>query len=303
MKCSALLLTGSLLCLGAAPAASAQSGSGYRQPPARQPATYPPAQGSAARGSAAQDSGASGSQGSDSHGSNSHGSGASQGSSGSGATGSDARQGAELALRGFCPVSLCLNSQWVEGEASLTAVYDNKQYQFADAKARQIFRSDPVRYAPALGGDNVIEYTRTGRRVPGDFAHGMRHAGRVYFFGSREEQAEFGRNPATYADADLVLGGDCVVCRVDMNQAMPGSPQLTTIYDGLRYQFYGREQQRQFAATPARFVSAIADEGSGTRSFDGSGKKPDGSGMRPDGSSARPDGSERMEGSGGSGGR
>ena len=201
-------------------------------------------------------------------------------SQGSATHGSDARgmPRAPLAMRGFCPVSLLDKKEWEAGDPRFTAVYDGRAYRFSGQAQMQRFRADPVRYVPALDGDNIAHFVHTGHRVEGNLAKGIVHAGRIYFVGSAEERQAFIANPTAYAQADLALGGQCVVCRVNMNQQMPGSPSMTLIHNGIRYQFAGLEQQKMFLATPARYTVAANVV---------AGANPAGSDTRPQGSETR----------------
>lgn len=196
-----------------------------------------------------------------------------------------------MAMRGFCPVCLVQMRKWVPGEPRFAAIHDGKQYRFPDARRLQMFRANPTRYLPALGGDCVVHYVKTGQRVPGSLTHGAVHGGRIYFLASEEHRQQFLAAPERYRDADLAMGGDCVVCRVNMNRQMPGSPQLTSIHGGIRYRFAGLEQQRMFAAEPGRYVPAALavkhKQGSATRNGSGG----DGSAPRPKGSGSKAVGS------------
>ncbi|MEN1680181.1 MAG: hypothetical protein AAGJ46_11355 [Planctomycetota bacterium] len=169
------------------------------------------------------------------------------------------RVDAELAMRGYCPVCLVEGKAWVAGDPRLATVFDGKAYYFPDAKRRQQFVADPLKYAPALGGDNIVLYAETGRREPGDLSRGITHQGRVYFVGTQAERDRFNANPNRYANVDLALGGNCVVCRVEMRQNVPGEEKLTSVFGGIRYQFANAQQQRRFAADPARYAKAAAE--------------------------------------------
>ncbi|MEM6330090.1 MAG: hypothetical protein AAF790_07570 [Planctomycetota bacterium] len=202
-------------------------------------------------------------------------------------------------------MSLALNRTWVKGDPGLAAAFDGKAYLFRDARARQVFVANPVRYAPALGGDNIVAFAKTGRRAPGDLRLGVTTGGRTFFVGNQKEREEFLANPQMYAAADLALGGDCVVCRVALQRVMPGSPELTMVYNGLRYRFAGAEQRQMFVTAPQRFEpeaiantpmparggsgdrppagsggSGSAGRGSEVRGSDGRGSKARGSGVR-----------------------
>lgn len=192
-------------------------------------------------------------------------------SQGSASPSAGARATGELSMRGFCPVSLAETKQWAPGDPRFTVVYDGKVYRFPDARRLQIFSADPVRYAPALGGDCVVSFAKAGQRTQGDLGSGVRQGGRIYFLRGAQEREAFLANPSAFADADLVLGGECVVTRVDTNQQRPGSPQLTLIHNGLRYRFAGLNQRRAFMASPTRYTAetpATPQRGSAPRTLD-----------------------------------
>ncbi|MEM8864172.1 MAG: hypothetical protein AAGF31_01345 [Planctomycetota bacterium] len=180
---------------------------------------------------------------------------------GFGFQGSGARIEGELALRGYCPVCLLDDNEWVAGDPNFTAVFDGKAYRFPDARRMQIFRARPVKYAPALGGDNPVRFVQTGQRLPGDLASGIRHGGRLYFVGSPQQQQTFKQSPTRFAMADLALGGDCVVSLVDRNQRIAGVADLTVVYNGMRYQFIGLQQQQAFLAQPNRYLPTAVQAG------------------------------------------
>lgn len=211
---------------------------------------------------------------------------------GSGTTGSSNRfaapmgsdtKSAPLAMRGYCPVCLVNLKQWVAGKPAYTAVYDGKAYRFPAADQLQVFNANPTAYLPVLNGDDIVDYAQSGRRVPGNLAYGLVHQGRMYFFASEANKQTFSRDPRPFANADLALGGDCVVCQVNMNQRMPGTADLTIVQDGLRYQFAGLQQMNAFKAAPQQFTGAASQRTAGSTTRPGT--APAGSGGRPAGSS------------------
>lgn len=267
--------------MAAAQSGSGQRGSGTAQPNSQQPQAQPAGPGSASKGSSTV-------------------------SSAAGLTmesGSATRSNVPVAMRGFCPVCLVEMRRWVPGAPRFATIYDGKQYRFPDARRLQMFRADPTKYVAALGGDCVVHFMQTGQRVPGSLQHGAVHGGRIFFMASQEHRQMFLDSPAMYGDADLVLGGDCVVCRVNMNQKMPGTPQLTSIHNGMRFRFAGLQQQQMFAGDPGRYLPAAMNsrrmDGSNTR--DGSDKR-DGSSRR-NGSGVKPGDSVRKSAGSGSANR
>jgi YHS domain-containing protein len=163
-----------------------------------------------------------------------------------------------LALSGYSPVSLHSTGAWSKGDPALTAMFDGKTYSFVNDAERQMFTADPARYVPVLGGDCVVAYAQHGQRVPGSVQHASVHAGRLYLFSTPDARQMFAANAASFVDADLAYGGNCVVCAVGMGQAMPGRPEITTVHKGLRYRFPSPDQQREFLANPAKYEATGA---------------------------------------------
>ena len=74
----------------------------------------------------------------------------------------------------------------------------------------------------------------------------------------------FVASPTKYANVDLVLEGNCLVCKVDIKQDVSGKPEYAAIYQGIHYQFPGEKQMKMFLANLAKYaVSGKA--GNGTR--------------------------------------
>ena len=178
-------------------------------------------------------------------------------------------RGGKVALDGYCAVCLLEMKDWVAGSPQHQVAYDGMVYRFPDAPKAAMFRADPVRYAPALGGDDIVEYARTGKRTAGKTAFGAKYLDRHYFFASDANKQAFTANPIAYSDADLALGGACVVCQVDLRQNRPGSPQFVSLHKGMRFRFAGPQQQQAFEAQPDRYTAALP-AGSGMKAGSGS---------------------------------
>ncbi len=169
-------------------------------------------------------------------------------------------QAAPVALEGYCPVSVIEMRKWVKGDPAHRSEHDGLTYLFADAQGKQMFDANPAKYVPALGGDCVVALVEMGQRVPGNIRHASIHEGRLFLFSDAKGHKMFRGEPAKYADADLAYGGNCVVCRVDMQRDMPGKPELTVVHKGLRYLFPSEDQRDAFLANPAEYeVESPAD--------------------------------------------
>jgi YHS domain-containing protein len=73
-------------------------------------------------------------------------------------------------------------------------------------------------------------------------------------FPSEEQLKTFKAKPEKYADADVALGGNCVVCKVDMKQDVKGKPELAIDHHGTRYLFPGKEQLEKFRQNPNKYA-------------------------------------------------
>lgn len=185
--------------------------------------------------------------------------------SGSGTTGQPVPRSA--ALEGYCPVCLVNMQKWVVGRPEFLQDYDGHQYLFPGAKQRDMFRADPAKYAPVLGGNDVVEFSHSGRRLPGNVRLGATYEGRHYFFASDANKQAFSASPTQFANADLALGGKCVVCQVDKSHDVTGKPSIAAVYNGMRFYFPKESVRQTFLANPAHYAShtnqSNADGGSG----------------------------------------
>ncbi|QDT04976.1 YHS domain protein [Rubripirellula lacrimiformis] len=164
--------------------------------------------------------------------------------------------GNAVGLQGYCPVCVVNMKKWVKGNPQFSAKQDGKIYLFPNDEQKNVFLSDPAKYTPVLGGDCVVALVEMHKRVPGDLTFAVAHQNRLYLFANEQAKKMFQANPAKYENADLALDGKCSVCRVEMNQDVAGQPQFTSIYNGLRYQFPGLEQQKMFDNNPDKYKAA-----------------------------------------------
>ncbi len=159
-----------------------------------------------------------------------------------------------VAMNGYCPVCILEMKKWVKGDPRYSVQLDGKVYLFPGEEQKKMFLAKPTQYAPALGGDCVVCAVDGGARTAGSVHFSVIHDGRLYLFPGEKEKAAFMANPRKYDQADLALGGMCSVCRVEMNQEVPGKPEFATIYGGKRYLFPGAEQMKMFLANPGKYV-------------------------------------------------
>ncbi|MFC3120290.1 YHS domain-containing (seleno)protein [Agaribacter flavus] len=58
----------------------------------------------------------------------------------------------DVAIKGYDTVAYFTQGSAVEGSSKYTATYKNAIYQFSSEKNRDLFRSNPEKYAPQYGG-------------------------------------------------------------------------------------------------------------------------------------------------------
>lgn len=110
-----------------------------------------------------------------------------------------ADKGSPLALEGYCPVTVVHSYEWQLGNPKLDAVHEGRLYLFAGQRERQLFLSQPQRYAPVEAGRDVVRLVDENRNSVGHRQHGMTYDGRMYLFDSEESLKTFHANPSKYA--------------------------------------------------------------------------------------------------------
>jgi len=203
--------------------------------------------------------------------------------------GSSPRQGsnsrpvatAPVALNGYCPVCVINMKKWVRGNPAIQASFDGRTYYFPGEEQKQTFLADPEKFAPVLGGDCAVCLADMNQRSPGSVHHAAISGGRLFLFPNAGMKEKFRADPGRYVKADLALGGECAVCRVELNKAVQGKPEISLTYGGMRYQFPGEDQMKMFIANPTKYTGTgtAPAGGSGTKQRGGSGTK-QGSGTR-----------------------
>ncbi len=165
-------------------------------------------------------------------------------------------QSAKVAMEGYCPVCIIDLRKWIKGKPEYATTYDGKTYLFPSQEVKDKFLANPVKYIPALGGDCTVCLNKMQQRQPGNIRHATFYQDRLFLFPSNKEKGMFKANPEAFAQVDLAAGGDCVVCQVELNKQVPGSPEFATLYQGRRYLFPSDEQRQMFLANPGKYVSS-----------------------------------------------
>ena len=118
----------------------------------------------------------------------------------------------ELALSGYCPVSLVSDKRLVQGQAEYTVTHEGRLYRFANLITFNLFRRDPERYVPVNGGNCPVAEIERKDTVPGDPRFGVLFQGRLFLCATDADRQKFLQEPARYAAVDVVAQGFCPHC-------------------------------------------------------------------------------------------
>src|SRR3990172_2983571 len=78
----------------------------------------------------------------------------------------------------------------------------------------------------ALDGYCPVSIVKMDKLVKGDPSYASTYDGKKYLFPSGDAKSMFEANPAAFAPA---MGGDCVVCKVEMKKDVPGKPEFHAV--------------------------------------------------------------------------
>jgi hypothetical protein len=87
-----------------------------------------------------------------------------------------------LAIRGYDPVAYFTVGQPTRGLPEIEYEWDEQRYRFASTEHRELFKADPVRYAPQFAGFCAVALAR-GEADEGNPEYWLISEGRLYFFG------------------------------------------------------------------------------------------------------------------------
>ncbi len=160
-----------------------------------------------------------------------------------------------IAMRGYCPVTIHKEGTWVLGDARYRVLFDGLTYMAASEEAQSLFKENPNAYLPALGGHCAVNEIDNNQRVPGSIYHAAWHEseGRLFLFEGAEQKKMFNANPEKYLKADLVEKGNCIVTLVDEGRMDAGLPELLIWHQHKRYYFASKDQQAKFLENVQRY--------------------------------------------------
>ncbi|TWU37742.1 thiol:disulfide interchange protein precursor [Novipirellula aureliae] len=111
----------------------------------------------------------------------------------------------ELAMEGYCSVTVISEDRWVEGKPEFGVIHLGKLYLFASDEAMQTFLSDPVTYTPVLNEIDVVRFFEERRIVPGKREWGLKDPthNRMFFFADEAAMNHFWGEYERYTDAAI----------------------------------------------------------------------------------------------------
>ena len=99
----------------------------------------------------------------------------------------------ELAMQGYCAVTVIKEDRWVEGNPKFGVVHLGKLYLFANAESMQTFLADPIPYTPVLNEIDVVRFFEERKIVPGKREWGLKDPthNRMFFFADEAAMNHF----------------------------------------------------------------------------------------------------------------
>ena len=103
---------------------------------------------------------------------------------------SSAAEKAPLAIKGYDPVAYFTLGKPARGRADLEHEWDERRYRFSRAEHRELFKADPMRYAPQFPNFCAMSLNR-GEIVEANPENWLISDGKLYMFGKSIGPAVF----------------------------------------------------------------------------------------------------------------
>lgn len=169
----------------------------------------------------------------------------------------------ELAMKGYCPVSIITLNRPVLGGTSFRSVYQGFTYVLADAETKAKFEADPAKWVPQFGGFCTTALGGSyGNRITADPTVYRVREGKLYLFSSERARNSFDPNPDHYISQATerfnkpALGGHCLVSYVNQGKPVPGDAKYADTYAGVVYHFADESARAAFRKEPAKYLPA-----------------------------------------------
>jgi YHS domain-containing protein len=160
----------------------------------------------------------------------------------------------QLALSGYCPVSLIADRRLVPGQAEYTVQHEGRVYRFASSVMSSLFRKDPERYIPVNRGECPVAQVEGQGARSGDPRWGVLYQGRLFLCATQEARQRFLNDPQRYALVDVAEQGFCPHCLGGSGLLVRGDPQYAITREGRRYWFPDPSHRDAFLTAGATTV-------------------------------------------------
>ena len=98
-----------------------------------------------------------------------------------------------LALKGYDPVAYFTDGKPTEGTTTYELTFDGQRYRFANARHRELFKTNPDKYAPQFGGLCAMNLSRGVRRESDPHLWVISN-GNLYVFAGETGQQNFAKD-------------------------------------------------------------------------------------------------------------
>ena len=111
----------------------------------------------------------------------------------------------DLAMQGFCAVTVVKENQWVEGKSEYGVIHLGKLYLFSSQQAMGTFLADPAPYTPILNEIDVVRFFEERKIVKGKREFGVLDPihNRMFFFADEAALKHFENEYERYTDAAI----------------------------------------------------------------------------------------------------
>ncbi len=159
-------------------------------------------------------------------------------------------------LGGDCTVCRVEMGKSVPGKPEVHTVHEGRLYLFPSEKQQRMFEVNPEKYADAdvaMGGHCPVCLVKKDEVVRGKPEYSSIRDGLRYLFPGAEQKRMFDADPAAFTPA---MGGNCTVCKVEVDKEVAGKAAHHVMHDGRLYLFPSQKQLDMFLANPGKYADA-----------------------------------------------
>jgi thiol-disulfide isomerase/thioredoxin len=111
----------------------------------------------------------------------------------------------DLAMQGFCAVTVITEDRWVEGKPEFGVIHLGKLYLFSTETNMKKFLIDPVPYTPVLNEIDVVRFFEERKIIPGKREWGLKDPihNRMFFFADEAAMNHFYNEYERYTDVAI----------------------------------------------------------------------------------------------------